>query len=52
MNPDHNNDAWPRQRFTITIDIPACIGTDTIPTAALLNVLNHLEHDGIRGTLV
>jgi len=47
MNPDDPDDC-PIQRFTITIDIPACLGTDTIPVAALLNLLNHLEHDGIR----
>lgn len=48
MNHNDHDDTWPRQRFTITIDIPGCIGTDTSPVAALLNVLNHLEHDGIR----
>lgn len=42
----------PCQRFIITIDIPGCIGTDTIPVAARLNVLNHLErHSGHCGAL-
>jgi hypothetical protein len=36
------------QRITITLDIPAAPGTDTIAAAALLDVLNHLEHDGIQ----
>lgn len=37
-----------RQRFVITIEIPGWLGTDTVAVTALLNVLRHLEHDGIR----
>jgi hypothetical protein len=46
-HPDDDDFDYP-QRITITIDIAGFFGTDTIATAALLNVLTHLEHDGIR----
>jgi len=45
---NHDDDDDARQRIMITVDIPSFLGTDTIAAAALLNVLNHLEHDGIR----
>jgi hypothetical protein len=47
MNHDDDDFDY-RQRIVITVDIPGFLGTDTIATAALLNVLTHLEHDGIR----
>ncbi len=46
MNPNDDDD-FP-QRITITLDIPGYHGTDLVAIHALLNVLNHLEHDGIR----
>ena len=42
----HPNDDDFLQRFIITIDIPGP-GIDTIAAQTLLNVLSHLEHDGI-----
>lgn len=36
------------QRVTITVDIPGGPGTETIAAGALLDVLNHLQHDGIQ----
>lgn len=36
------------QRIVITIDFTDEPGTDTIAAAAFLDVLSHLEHDGIR----
>lgn len=36
------------QRIIITVDIPGGIGADTVAVTALLDVLGHLEHDGIR----
>ena len=49
MNPsDHDDDFDYLQRIVITLDIPGFRGTDIIATAALLNVLSHLEHNGIR----
>jgi hypothetical protein len=49
-HPDHDDDFDYLQRIVITLDIPGFFGTDTIATAALLTVLTHLEHDGIRPT--
>jgi hypothetical protein len=36
------------QRIKITVDIPAEPGTETIAAGALLDVLSHLQHDGIQ----
>ncbi len=44
MNPDDDI----LQRITITLDIPGYHGTNIVAIHALLNVLSHLEHDGIR----
>jgi hypothetical protein len=49
-HPDTHDFCELALRITITIDLPGYLGTDTIATAALLNVLTHLEHDGIRPT--
>jgi len=38
----------PLQRIVITIDLNDEPGTDTIGAGAFLDVLSHLEHDGIR----
>jgi hypothetical protein len=43
----NDHDDW-LQRITITVDIPADPGTETIAAGALLDVLNHLQHDGIQ----
>lgn len=45
---DDDNEDDLRQRIVITIDIPVRLGTDTVAVTALLDVLSHLEHDGIR----
>jgi hypothetical protein len=36
------------QHVTITIDLPGGWGTSTTPLAALMDILDHLERDGIR----
>jgi hypothetical protein len=36
------------QRITITVDIPSGPGTETTAAGALLDVLGHLQHDGIQ----
>jgi hypothetical protein len=36
------------QRVTISFELPYGLGTDTIAVQALLTLLDHLEHDGIR----
>ena len=43
-----NDDDGFLQRIVITLDIPGGPGTETIATAAFLDVLRHLEHDGIQ----
>jgi len=48
MTDTNDNDDDLRQRFVITIDIPAWPGTSTAAATVLLNMLNHLENDGIR----
>jgi hypothetical protein len=49
-HPDHDDFCDLPLRITITLDLPGYLGTDTIAAGALLNVLTHLEHDGIRPT--
>jgi hypothetical protein len=36
------------QRVTVTLDIPAGPGTEIIAVGALLDLLDHLQHDGIQ----
>lgn len=36
------------QRITITLELPGGWGTNTIPLAAVIDVLDHLERDGLR----
>jgi hypothetical protein len=43
-----NDQPFYPQRVTISFDLPFGLGTDTIAVQALLNLLDHLEHDGIR----
>ncbi len=43
-----NDESHYLQRITITVDIAAGPGTETIAAAALLDVLNHLQHDAIQ----
>lgn len=38
----------PTLQVTITLDLPGGPGTATIPIEALVNVLDHLERDGLR----
>lgn len=42
------DDDLPVQHVTITFELPGGPGTNIIPIEAVLNVLNHLEHDGLR----
>jgi predicted amino acid dehydrogenase len=44
----NNDDFLYLQRITITLELPGGPGTDTIAAAAFLDVLRHLEHDGIQ----
>lgn len=36
------------QRVTITLELPGGLGTNTITVGAVLEVLDHLERDGLR----
>jgi hypothetical protein len=36
------------QRVTITLEVADGLGVDIVAVAALLEVLRHFEHDGIR----
>lgn len=38
----------PRLQVTITLELPGGPGTTIIPIEAVVNVLNHLERDGLR----
>jgi hypothetical protein len=49
MNGHHDDRL---QRITITVDIPAEPGTETTAAGALLDVLNHLQHEGIQPTRI
>ncbi len=42
------DDAPPTLQVTITLELPGGPGTTVIPIEAVLNVLNHLERDGLR----
>jgi hypothetical protein len=44
MTDDH----YPLQRITITVELPGWPGLHNIALGALTDVLDHLEHDGIR----
>jgi len=46
MNDDDDDDF--DQRIVITLTIPGGRGTEIIAAGALLDVVGHLEHDGIR----
>lgn len=41
-------DDQPTLQVTITLELPGGPGTNIIPIEAVVNVLSHLEHDGIR----
>lgn len=43
-----NHDEILAQRIVVTIDIDAGPSLETIAAGALLDILGHLEHDGIR----
>jgi hypothetical protein len=50
MNPYHDDPdtaELPTRRITITIDVIDEQGTDTTAITSLLDVLSHLENDGI-----
>ncbi len=36
------------QRVTITLELPGGLGTNTVAVGAVLDVLDHLERDGLR----
>lgn len=38
----------PTLQVTITLELPGGPGTTIIPIEAVVNVLNHLERDGLR----
>jgi len=42
------DDDSPTLQVTITIELPGGPGTTSISIEAVLNVLNHLERDGLR----
>jgi hypothetical protein len=42
------DDEAPTLQVTITLELPGGPGTITIPIEAVVNVLDHLERDGIR----
>lgn len=42
------DDDDPTLHVTITLELPGWPGTNIIPIEAVVNVLNHLEHDGLR----
>jgi len=42
------DDDSPTLKVTITLELPGGPGTTIVPIEAVLNVLNHLERDGLR----
>lgn len=46
------NQRPPCQRITVTLDVVDEPGNDTIGISALLDVVGHLEHDGIIPLLI
>jgi len=42
------DDHAPTLLVTITLELPGGPGTNIIPIEAVVNVLNHLERDGLR----
>ena len=42
------DDDPPTLQVTITLELPGGPGTAIIPIEAVVNVLNHLERDGLR----
>lgn len=45
---DHDDDDLPTLQLTITLELPGGPGTHSIAVALVLDVIDHLEHDGLR----